>query len=263
MKEKISVLMGIYNCEATLRQALDCIVAQTYPNWELILCDDGSSDGTVSIAEEYLHRYPAKVKLLRNEKNMGLNITLNRCLAAAEGEFVARMDGDDHCSPDRFEKQLSFLKSHPKFGWVSSAMSYFDENGTWKTGTALEFPQPRDFIPGTPFCHAPSMLRTDVLRSVNGYDESPRVVRVEDYDLWFRLYAKGHRGANLNEPLYQMRDDEKAYKRRKFRYAFNEAYVRFRGYRMLGLTGKCYLYVLRPILVGLLPKPVYMFLHHK
>ena len=77
---KISVIMGIYNCEKYLGNAIECILNQTYTNWELIMCDDGSSDSTYIIAENYKNKYPKKIKLLKNSTNKGLNYTLNRCL---------------------------------------------------------------------------------------------------------------------------------------------------------------------------------------
>lgn len=263
MVKKVSVLMGIYNCSFTLPEAIDSIIAQTHTNWELILCDDGSSDDTYRIAAEYRDRYPDKIILLQNEKNMGLNHTLNRCLTAATGEYIARMDGDDISLPQRFEQQVSFLDSHPEYAFVSTPMIYFDENREWGRGTSVEFPQPMDFVAGTPFCHAPCMVRAKAFRAVNGYSIDRRTLRAEDYDLWFRLYAAGYRGCNLQTPYYKMRDDENAYRRRKFKYALNEAYVRFTGYRMLKLPLKAYLFALRPIAVALLPKRLYFYLHHR
>lgn len=77
---KVSVIMGIYNCESTLPQAVDSILAQTYPNWELVMCDDGSTDGTYAVAERYRIQYPEKIVLLKNEQNRKLSYSLNRCL---------------------------------------------------------------------------------------------------------------------------------------------------------------------------------------
>ena len=94
--------MGIYNCADTLAAAIDSILAQTYTDWELILCDDGSADRTYEVAEDYRSRYPEKIVLLKNERNMGLNYTLNRCLEQAKGAYIARMDGDDVSLPHRF-----------------------------------------------------------------------------------------------------------------------------------------------------------------
>lgn len=263
MHKKISILMGIYNCALTLPEAIDSILAQSYTDWELILCDDGSADETFCVAKRYQAQYPEKIKLLRNERNMGLNHTLNRCLAVAEGDFIARMDGDDISLPERLEKEITFLESHPEYAIVSCPMIYFDENGDWGKGTAIPYPEKKHFIAGTPFCHAPCMVRAEAYRAVGGYSEDPRTLRGEDYFLWFNMYAAGYRGANLPESLYKMRDDENAYRRRKFKYALNEAYIRFTGYRMLKLPLRSYVYVFRPIAVSLLPKWLYRYLHHK
>ena len=100
--KKISILMGIYNCEATLREAMDSIVNQTYTNWKFIICDDASSDNSFLIAKEYEQQDPDRFLVIQNKKNMGLNATLNRCLALADGDYIARMDGDDISVENRF-----------------------------------------------------------------------------------------------------------------------------------------------------------------
>ena len=104
---KISILMGIYNCADTLSQAIDSLLSQTYPHWKLIMCDDGSTDNTYNIAKQYTKKYPEKIILIKNKKNMGLNFTLNHCLEYADTKYVARMDGDDVSLPQRFEKSFT------------------------------------------------------------------------------------------------------------------------------------------------------------
>lgn len=263
MEKKVSIIMGIYNCSSTLSEAIDSIIAQTYTNWELIMCDDGSKDNTYDVALSYKEKYPNKIILIKNEKNLGLNKTLNRCLENATGEYIARMDGDDISLPLRFEKEVSFLDEHPEYAIVSSPMIYFDENGEWGESKAIENPTNLDFVTGTPFCHAPCMVRKEAYKEVNGYSTDDRTLRAEDYNLWFRLYSMGYKGHNLQTPLYKMRDDENAYSRRSFKFAKNEAYVRYTGYKMLNLPKKYYIFALRPIIVGLLPKTIYMVLHHR
>ena len=263
MEKKISIIMGIYNCSSTLSEAIDSIIAQTYTNWELIMCDDGSKDNTYDVALSYKEKYPNKIILIKNEKNLGLNKTLNHCLEYATGEYIARMDGDDVSVENRFFKELSFLENNPEYAIVSSPMIYFDENGEWGESKAIENPTNLDFVTGTPFCHAPCMVRTEAYKEVNGYSTDDRTLRAEDYNLWFRLYAMGYKGHNLQTPLYKMRDDENAYSRRSFKFAKNEAYVRYTGYKMLNLPKKYYIFALRPIIVGLLPKSIYMVFHHR
>lgn len=264
MQPKISILMGIYNCGPTLPEAIDSIFAQTYTNWELILCDDGSSDDTYAVAERCRRMYPQKIVLLRNERNMGLNRTLNHCLEHATGEYIARMDGDDLSLPERLEKELAFLENHPEYAIVSCPMIYFDETGDWQTGRcSCEEPTPQMLVHGTVHCHAPCMVRAEAIKQVSGYTVDKKLLRVEDWHLWMKLYAAGYRGRNLTQPLYKMRDDRAAAGRRKFRYRFNEAYVCLLVIKTFHLPlWKC-VYALRPILVGLLPMPVYNYLHRK
>lgn len=258
---KISVLMGIYNCAKTLPAAIDCILNQTVQDFELILCEDGSQDDTYAVAQAYQQRYPDKIVLLKNEKNSGLNITLNRCLAVARGEYIARMDGDDLCEPERFEKELAALEKTPEFAIVSCAMTYFDETGTWGRSTVNLYPQPRDLVRSGAFCHAACMARTEAFRAVGGYTEDEKFLRVEDFDLWVKLYAKGYRGRNLDDALYHMRDDRAAAARRNLRARINEARVSCKAVRLLKLPKIQYIHSLRPVLVGLLPSFLYEWLH--
>lgn len=260
-KYRISVIMGIYNCATTLVEALDSLYAQTYQNFKIILCDDGSTDNTYQIAAEYAKKHD-NIILIKNDQNKGLNYTLNHCLEYADTEYVARMDGDDISLPTRFEEEIAFLDSHPEYAIVSCPMIYFDENGDYKVGqTKSTDPIKRDFIWSTPFCHAPCMVRSIAYKAVNGYSVDKRLIRVEDYHLWFKMYAAGYKGHNLSEPLYKMRDDRNATRRRTLSNRLNEVYVKHIGYKMLQLPIYSQIYAIRPLLVWLLPNPIYNYLH--
>lgn len=261
MKPIVSIISGIYNCADTLEDAFQSILSQTFTNWEWILCDDSSVDNTYEIAKEYADKYPDKFILIRNERNMGLNYTLNRCLEYAKGKYIARMDGDDVCSPERFEEELRCLEENPNISIVSTDMEFFDETGTWGVISHPEFPENTDFLAGSPFCHAPSMVRKEAYEAVGGYSVSNKLIRVEDYHLWIKMYAIGLKGQNIHKALYQMRDDRNAYNRRKFQYRLNEAYVRLLVVKELRLPFYTAIYALRPIIVGLLPKKLYDSLH--
>ena len=121
---RISVLIGIYNCAPTLVEALDSLYAQTYQDFKIILCEDGSTDDTYAVAKEYAEKHD-NIVLLRNEMNMGLNYTLNRCLEHADTEYCARMDGYDISLPTRFEKEIKFLDEHPEFAVVSAYLAKY------------------------------------------------------------------------------------------------------------------------------------------
>lgn len=261
----ISIIMGIYNCADTLTEALDSIANQTYTDWELIMCDDGSSDKTYEAAEKYIQEHPEyKIKLLGHKKNKGLNQTLNDCLKVASGEYIGRMDADDISLPTRFEKEIAEFKKDPNLSVVSCPMIYFDENGEWGVGKCdNNYPKKGDLVFGTVHAHAPCLIKREAIRAVKGYSVGKRLLRVEDWHLWIKIYASGRYGKNLEEPLYKMRDDQKATKRRKFRYRLNEAYMSRLAVSTFNLPKVMYLYSLRPIVVGMLPTALYNYLHKR
>lgn len=266
MSPKISVIMGIYNCELTLDESIQSLLNQTYQDFEVIMCDDGSKDSTYNIALSYKNKYPDKIKVIKNDTNLGLNKTLNRCLSIAKGEYIARMDADDISLPSRFEKEVNFLDKHPEFSVVSTPMIYFDENGDWGQGTAIEYPTINDFKTHSPFfCHAPCMIRKKVYDNVGGYSEDPRTLRFEDCNLWYKIYAAGYKGYNIQEPLYKMRDDQNAKSRRTLKSRMNAVYVSYTGFKMVKMPWYNYIYIvwilIENIILGIIPTWLYMFLH--
>lgn len=258
---KISVLMGIYNCADTLEEAVQSILNQTYTNWQMIMCDDCSTDDTYAVADRIAKQWPDKFILIRNEKNMKLQYTLNHCLRYADGEYIARMDGDDTCSPDRFEKEIAILNSHPEYALVSSQMSLFDKDGEFRVIHYSPEPAKESLLRTSQFCHAGCMMRTSVMKELGGYSEDANCERVEDYDLWVRLYAAGYRGYNIQEVLYQMRDDRNAVKRRTLRNRLNESCLKMRAGKLLGYRAAGYAYATVPILKALIPSSVYRYAH--
>lgn len=259
----ISVIMGIYNCESTLDDAIISILNQTYTDWEFIICDDGSTDNSFLIANKYKELYGNKFVLLRNEKNKGLSYTLNKCLKHAKGNYIARMDGDDKSLPQRLEIQLDFLEKHKEYSFVSGGVICLCGNKMIerlkKVGSPLKESYPKE----NPFVHPVSMLRKDVYDAVDGYDESNSRIRVEDYDLWIRIYQQGYKGYNLGESLLIYRDSINLDSKLKFKYRFNEMLVRASAVKKLHLPRYYYIYALRPVLVGLLPRKLYLYLHQK
>ena len=237
MKEygKISVLMGIYNCESTLSEAVESIINQTYTDWELIMCDDCSTDGTYKLAESYAEKYPEKIILLKNENNSKLAFTLNRCLKSASGKYVARMDGDDKCLPERFEKQLEYLTAHEDAVLVGTAMQRFYNDGSY--GAVAVCPaEPDRFTPhsnGPSFNHATILAYKSVFDALDGYTVCPRTVRGQDRDLWFRFFAAGYKGLNMPDALYLVREDVEAVNRRTFKDRYISFQTEIYGYKLL------------------------------
>ena len=252
----VSILMGIYNCAPTLSEAIESIQAQTFSDWEFIICDDGSQDSSLALAENYAQR-DSRIKIIKNPQNLGLARTLDHCAAVARGKYFARMDGDDRCEPTRLAKLFTALEAHPEVAVVSSWMSMFDEHGTWGLIRTQARPTAADFASGSPICHAPCMMRRTAFEAAGGYGSQPWVIRAEDYYLWFRFYAKGFTALNLQEPLYHMRDDRAAKARRTFKSRINETIVCWKGFGLLGYPLWKRIWAIRPLLVWAIPSWLY------
>lgn len=234
MNGKISVIMSVYNAQDTLRESIDSILAQTYTDWEFIICNDCSTDGTQDILESYQTAYPDKFLLLRNEENKRLAYSLNRCLEKATGYYVARMDGDDLSVPERFEKQVAFLQSHPEVDLVGTAMQRFNQDGLANIDYKPELVNRDSMKTLIPFNHATIMTYRRVYEALGGYTVAPRTVRGQDYDLWFRFFYENFRGYNLQEALYLVREDMNAIRRRTFKVRWSTYQTTVYGYRLLG-----------------------------
>lgn len=265
MAYRISVIMGIYNCAPTLAEALDSLLAQTCQDFKVIMCDDGSSDNTVEVAQSYVDRFPGKFILIRNETNKGLNITLNRCLDLADTELTARMDGDDISLPRRFELELEFLDKHPEYALVTGPMIHFDEHGEYFRGKGEYEPQTGvDYLTGHTFTHAPCMIRTDAFKAVGGYSVSKYLLRIEDQHLWLKLHLAGFRGYNIGEHIYMMRDDRNATRRRGYVSRRNEMLHRMRICRTFNLPWYRYLESIAvPLAKWIAPLSLYEYLRKK
>lgn len=208
---RISVLMAVHDEERFLRAAIDSILEQTFPGFELIVIDDASSDRSREIAASY--RDP-RLRLLHNERNLGLVRSLNRGLSLCRGEYVARLDGNDIAFPERLAKQIAFLDAHPDVGIVSTQAVAIDVRGrrirraswfnaAWRRptgGLALEWYRAFD----TPLIHSSVMFRRELVERLGGYD--PSYVLAEDAELWMRIGEQAGI-ANLDEVLLAFRID--------------------------------------------------------
>lgn len=259
---KVSIIMGIYNCASFLPVAIDSVLEQTFKDWELILCDDGSKDDTYSVAKLYVDKHPEKIILLRNEKNMHLAATLNRCLSVARGEYIARMDADDRCMPKRLEIEVAFLDEHPAIDCVGCGMIVFDENGERGVRLNVEYPTRNFLVHTTPFAHPTIVMRKYVYDKLGGYTTSGKSLRCDDTELWFRFYAEGFTGYNLQEPLYYYHESVNDFKKRSFKSSLETFKVCIDGYKMLNYPWWKYVYALKPIISALMPNKL-MYTYHK
>lgn len=250
----VSIIMGIYNEKRRdhVAEAITSMLKQSYTDFEFIICDDGSEEVFFQWLKEYCQR-DERIILIRKEKNEGLASALNTGIQKAKGKYLARMDADDISRPQRLEKQVAFLEQHPKYALAGCCVELIDDTGVWGERKVKEKPGKQDFLFTSAFIHPSIMIRADVMRSLHGYSLKDYALRTEDYELFMRLYAAGYCGYNFQEILFQYREDGAAFAKRKYRYRMNEAKVRYIGFRSLGILKGHMHYVLKPLIVGLIP----------
>ena len=202
MNPKISVLMGIYNCADTLPQAVASIQKQTYPNWELILCDDGSSDHTYEVAQA-LAAKDDRIVLLHNDRNLGLNQTLNACLAVATGDYIALLDHDDILHPCAlWYVAEAIAKQGADFVYTDEVTFEGDIDHLtvyhFKPDYMLDNLRSNNYI-----CHL-SVFSAALLAKVGG-DERAEFNGSQDYDLYLRLTEQAKKVVHIPHLLYYWR----------------------------------------------------------
>ncbi|MCL2069147.1 MAG: glycosyltransferase [Oscillospiraceae bacterium] len=249
---RISVIMGVYRPDrAMLTYSIRSVLDQDMPGLELIVCDDGSQDQTFEFLTKWAENEP-RLKILRHGQNRGLAAALNTCLDCAGGEYIARQDADDLSVPGRFAAQSDFLDANPGLCFVGSAVRLFGGSGVWAVKAFPELPQKRDFLFAVPFSHGSLMFRGNLLKK-HRYRVDRFTRRAEDYELLMRMYADGCFGANLTEPYYDYRDGGGMLSSMKYRRRMDAAVIRAKGFYRLGLYPAAIPYVIKPLIVGLIP----------
>lgn len=262
---KISVIMGIYNtsCKEKLEKSINSILNQTFKDFELIICDDGSTNNCLTWAKE-ICKNDKRVKFIKNHKNEGLAFTLNKCLKISNGKYIARMDDDDESHLDRFEKQVNFLDKNKDIGLVGSNINLFDDNGIWGIRKYKEYVKKEDFLYRVAVAHPTVMARKESYESVSGYRNLPRTLRVEDYDCFMRMFAKGVKMYNFQDPILNYREDSFGAKKKKYRYRINEVWVRYYGFKKLGILKLSTIpYLFKPLIAGIIPQKIIKYFQRK
>lgn len=234
----ISVLMPVYNAEQYVAEAVASILSQTFQTFELLIVDDGSTDRSLTILQQFANHDP-RIRLI-SRTNTGHVVALNEMLALAQGELIARMDADDVALPDRFQQQVEFLHHHPEVVCVGGAHDIIDAKG--RLLTTLPLPETNEDIQRSALaghgsiCHPCAMIRKSALIAIGGYDET--LIPAEDLDLWLRLGEIGQL-ANLREPVLRYRlhtqsvsEQRYVHQRQKAREACE------RAWRRRGIVGK-------------------------
>jgi glycosyltransferase involved in cell wall biosynthesis len=200
----ISVLLPVYNGELYLAESIDSILNQTWTDFELIIINDGSQDGSSDIIKGYVDQ---RIRYYEHE-NIGLAATLNRGIDLSAGTFIARQDHDDLSKPERLAKQVDYLEAHPECALLGTWADIWKDDQA--SGRFLQHPTDSalinlELLLTNPFVHSSVMMRKECLQNVGGYAVDPSRQPPEDYELWSRL-ARRHEVANIPESLVIYRE---------------------------------------------------------
>lgn len=197
---KITIILPVYNGERYLREAIDSVLSQTYRDFELWVCNDGSTDGTVSIVDSYTD---PRVKRIDNPQNMGLVATLNRAFAMVESPFIARMDDDDLWHENKLELQMALLESRPDVGVCGTSIHKFGD-----LDAIHIFPEESDALKvGLLFycmMSHPSVVYRRSMLVETGLSYRKDYFPAEDYKMWIDVlqYSNIY---NIQQPLVEYR----------------------------------------------------------
>ena len=230
----VSILLPFHNAASTLARALDSLRNQSFPHWELIAVDDGSSDGSASIADIAARQYP-RIRV-RTQNQGGIVSALNHGLSLAQGPWIARMDADDESHPERLALQVQSLESDPSLGLVSCRVRYGDDPSVhpgfarhvdWMNQQITHEQLLLSRFIESPMAHPTVMFRRELIDRLGGYREGPFP---EDYELWLRWLDAGVRMAKRPEMLLTWNDPPGRLSRIDPRYAFQAFYQVKSGY---------------------------------
>ena len=204
----VSVIMPVYNCERFVKESIDSILSQTYKDFEFIILNDGSTDGTWDIVKSYKDD---KIILCDSSENIKIPRRRNQGIKMAKGKYIAIHDGDDISLPNRLELQVNFLETHPNVFCVGGHADKIDEYG--KVSGQMDYPpinhdeieQQYAFSPTNPIIDPTTMFRRDDFLEIGGYSENKAIYTVPDFDLWGRALLAGKKFANMMVKLIQYR----------------------------------------------------------
>jgi glycosyltransferase involved in cell wall biosynthesis len=228
-----SVLMPCYNAAATLPDALDSLDRQTLQNFEIIAVDDGSTDETAEILRQKA-AHDVRLRII-SQPHTGIIAALNSGLAACRAGYVARMDSDDRCHPERLVRQVSYLDQHPQAAAVSCLVEAFPPGQVrqgfriyveWLNSLVSDEDMRREIFVESPMAHPSVTFRKAWVEGVGSYQERGWA---EDYDLWLRLNFAGARFAKLEQVLLQWRERPERLTRTDGRYSL-ENFLRAKAY---------------------------------
>lgn len=246
---QVSVVMGVYNAEKRVREAIRSILTQTFSDFEFIIVNDGSTDSTLARIAEF--KDPRI--LIQNIPHGGLTKALNSGCKLARGEYIARMDADDISFSTRLEKQIERLEKNQNLSVLGTAYEIVTENGSAQPSTVpllATDAEIRKALPKfNPLMHGSVMIRKSALDDVGFYDE--QFTLSQDYDLWFRM-SKNHKFANLDEVLMLRREGKQTLEK-EVKQNWLAIQTRIKAIRDGNSSVTNIVYLARPFLVVITP----------
>lgn len=222
-KDLISVGIPFFNAEKFLSKAIESVISQSYDNWELLLLDDGSNDGSLEIAKRF-EQHDNRVKVFSDGKNKGLGARLNELATLSNGEYIARMDADDIMHPKRLETQLQILKDNPNIDVLGTNAYVIDENDLV---FGMRYRENSGLTKVENFIH-PTIMAKKQWFIDNPYDE--KAIRIEDAELWYRTKNKNN-FMIINEPLLFYREFGGEYYKKYFAASKCKNYILSKYYK--------------------------------
>jgi glycosyltransferase involved in cell wall biosynthesis len=215
MQKLVSVNIAAYNCEATIVECIESVLAQTYTNLEILVLDDYSTDQTLRLVQEKFED-EEKLIILKNEENLGISQTQNKLRQKSSGELIAIIDSDDICLPERIEKQVSFLEGHPEISLLGTNIKVLEDQKV-HSQNFMPLKTDHDSIAKqlrylTAIFHPTLMIRSQV-KTLISYD--PRFQAAVDYDYYLKALEAGFKFSNLPEELVIYRIHDQAIGTRK------------------------------------------------
>lgn len=254
--ELISVAMGVrYRREdlTLLCRAIESVLQQTHSNLEFLICENDSTQEAKALLAQYALQ-DSRIRLIDGSGTSLLSEKLNRCILAAKGRWIARQDDDDCSLPDRLARQVEFLHVNRQYAFVGCNVKIEQGDEVVGIRNFPMAPKIKDFLFVQPFIHPALLFRRDCLEAVECYSESRFCSGCEDYDLLLRLYQAGYTGANLSEPCFIYHTPPPGARTRSYSMRVNELVTRWNRFYALGLLPGALPYVIKPVVVGLIPQ---------
>jgi glycosyltransferase EpsE len=214
-KPYVTFIMSSFNNEKTIANALSSLLAQEYKNFEILLLDDGSTDSTYTIMQQYAQQNE-NIRVFQNRENLGLTKSLNLLLDQCDSKLIARQDADDTSHPSRIQKQINFLESNSLDACTTLAMRL--DNNKIIPGFSKSLPLKVIVKYKNPFIHGTLLIKKDVIGGLNNYDEM--FYMAQDYKLMSDLIKSNYKVRILKEVLYElnMKDNLSSLKKEEQKY---------------------------------------------